>query len=405
MVKFNPFDGEFHRDPYPTYHSLRQQEPIVWSHLGVWVLTRYEEVKIVLSDPRFGSVNIPEKIANKSRYLAKKQRNLDHLRETSQHFLFFLNPPDHTKLRRLCSQAFTTETWQRLTPLIAQLANQNLDRVSDQGSMDFMADFADRLPGQVIAHLLGLPETDCPRLHDLATLLFRLFDPMMTLKASERVNESAIAFSDYLRDQIEWRRKKPTDDLLSTLLAVGKADDSLTEAEVISLVIMLFIAGEQTSSALLGNGLLALLHHRDQMNLLREKPELLPAAVEEMMRYDSPTQLIVRVALEPVILGNQRIAAGDNLVLCLGAANRDTDRFLEPDRLNILREDNRHLAFAGGIHFCIGAGLARLEANIAFKTILERLASIDLPETSLEWRENIVLRSLQSLPITFQTSG
>jgi cytochrome P450 len=124
-----------------------------------------------------------------------------------------------------------------------------------------------------------------------------------------------------------------------------------------------------------------------------------------MMRYDSPTQLIVRVALEPVILGNQRIAAGDNLVLCLGAANRDTDRFLEPDRLNILREDNRHLAFAGGIHFCIGAGLARLEANIAFKTILERLASIDLPETSLEWRENIVLRSLQSLPITFQTSG
>lgn len=405
-VKFNPFEPEFHRDPYPTYHYLRETQPIHWSFLGGWVLTRYADIKFVLGDPRFLSLPIPQGLAQKSQYLQKKQKNLDAIAQIGSNFLFFVDNTDHTRLRRLIGKVFSAERIGQIIPQIQQIADDLIDRVQPQGQMDAVADFAEQLPGRVIAQIMGLPAEDWESLHEWSHDLFRIFDPFMPLKICDRMNQAALEFTAYLRLQLAQRRQTPSSDLISALMTVQEQGDRLSEEEVIAVCIMMFIAAEQTTISLIGNSLLALLRHPDQLALLRQRPELMPQALEELTRYDSPAQIIGRKASETMTLGDQTIEAGQALMLCLGAANRDPAQFSDPDQLNIARTENRHLAFSGGSHFCIGAGLARIEFSIALQTLIQRLPTFQINSdqlAQLAWKENVVLRSLQSLPITFST--
>ena len=401
-VKFNPFDPEFHYDPYPTYQALREQDPVSWTYWGAWVLTRHREVKAVLNDPRFNSLEVNKTLEKKNRYLQSKPDNLDSLVQSTRQFLFFLNPPDHGKFRRLALKAFPAKIWRQAEPFIEKRANELIDRVQHKETMDIMGDFAAKLSGQVIHYLLGLPETDWEQLHQWSMGLARILDPMLPLKVSQAMNRITIPFATYLQKHITQRRRQPTPDLLSRLLAVEENGESLTDDEVISLCMMFFIAGEHTTLSMIGTGTLALINYPDQLTLLQEKPKLISLAVEEMLRYESSIQLVAREAKEPVTLNGKEITAGQNLILSLAAANRDPEVFPEPDRFNILRKENRHVAFSGGTHNCIGAGLTRLEVPIAFNVLLQRLSELKLATDRLVWHESIVLRSLESLPITFK---
>ncbi len=402
--RFNPFDADFHANPYPTFHHLRATDPVHWSFLGVWILTRYVDVKAVLSDPRFQAVQIPRAVKKRSQYLQKRQKNLDALFASVEKSLFFLNPPEHNRLRRIVSKIFTATAIAHLRRHIETIAHRAIDRIQHQGHLDIIADFADPLPGQVAAKLMGLPDADYPQLHRWSSDLFRIFDPMHSLKTAEAMNQVAAEFLDYLRSQIAQQRQQPQPGLLSDLLAIQDENDRLSEAEILATCIMLFAAGEQTTSSIIGNGMLALLRHPDRLTWLRQNPDAIQIATEEIFRYDSPTQLVARVASEPVQLGSKTIQPGQNAILCLGAANRDPAEFPDPDRLNLRRNPNRHIAFAAGPHFCLGAVLARMEVPIALNALVQRLPNLTLTPDPLRWRENIVIRYLRSLPVTFDST-
>lgn len=400
-IRFNPFDPQFKANPYPIYHYLRSHEPVHWGLLGGWVLTRYADVKFVLRDPRFHEVPIPKGICQKSQYLAQKQENLDALAQASSKFLFFLDPPDHTRMRGLVSKAFKTVSFEQLHPQIQAIANDLVAKALPQGCIDVVADFADLLPIRVIARILGLPEQDCEFLLGYSKTLFRVFDPLMSLKACQGMNQLVVEFTGYLLLQIAERRRNPRSDLLTALLLVEEAGERLSEDEVIATCMMLTAAGERTTAITISNGMLALLHHREQLELLKRQSEILPMALEEILRYDSATQLVARMATELLELGGKTVKPGDYLILCLGAANRDPLQFPDPDRLDLKRANNQHVAFATGIHFCAGAGLARIEVPVAINTLIQKLPNPELVTNTFEYGDNVVSRSLKSLPITF----
>ena len=404
-LKFNPFDPAFHVDPYPTYRHLREQDPVHWSFLDVWVLTRYAEVRSVLRDSRFLAVQIPKGVEKRSRYLEKQGKSLDALFEATRHSLFFLNPPDHQRLRGFVSKVFNASMTEKLRAQISAIANELIDSLQHQDRLDIISDFAEQLPIRVMSRMMGFPDSDCDQLHRWSTELFRVFDPMRSLRVAEAMNQVAADFLAYLREQLAHRRQHPQADFLSDLVAVEEQGENLSESEILATCIMLFMAGEQTTTSSIGNGLLALFQHPEQLAWIKQHPEAMQKAVEELFRYDSPTQLVARVAAEPIELAGKTIEPGHNLILCLGAANRDPDVFAEPDQLQLSRPDNRHLAFAAGSHVCLGAGLARLEVPIALQILLQRLPNLERVVEPPKWRENIVIRSLQSLPATFTSTA
>lgn len=338
---------------------------------------------------------------SKSQYLAQKQENLDALAQASSKFLFFLDPPDHTRMRGLVSKAFKTVSFEQLHPQIQAIANDLVAKALPQGCIDVVADFADLLPIRVIARILGLPEQDCEFLLGYSKTLFRVFDPLMSLKACQGMNQLVVEFTGYLLLQIAERRRNPRSDLLTALLLVEEAGERLSEDEVIATCMMLTAAGERTTAITISNGMLALLHHREQLELLKRQSEILPMALEEILRYDSATQLVARMATELLELGGKTVKPGDYLILCLGAANRDPLQFPDPDRLDLKRANNQHVAFATGIHFCAGAGLARIEVPVAINTLIQKLPNPELVTNTFEYGDNVVSRSLKSLPITF----
>ncbi len=397
--KFNPLDPEFQADPYPTYHHLRCFEPIHRTFMGVWLLTRYADAKAVLRDSRFCIYPTPKKIKEKSHYL--ELGDFNGLVQATGKWLIYLNPPDHTRLRGLVSKAFSSASVKCWRPQIQGVADELIGKVWDKGSMDIMSDFACPLPVKVIAAILGLPIEDCSNLHRWTDELSLVLDPLRSLKDYERMNKVALEFTDYFKSLIAQRQKRPQEDLLSTLIAAKEQDNKLSEEEIVSLCMLLFVAGEETTINLIGNGMLALLRHPDQMQKLKQEPTLIQGAVEELLRYDSPIQLNTRVAIENVDIGGKTIRAGEKVYIALGGANRDPEQFPEPERLDITRQQNGHLSFADGIHYCIGAALARLEAEIAINTLVQKLPNLRLATDRLEWRKNIILRSLKALPVTF----
>jgi cytochrome P450 len=310
-----------------------------------------------------------------------------------------LDPPAHTRMRNLVNKAFTPRVVERMRPHIEEIADELIDALPEPGRLDVVTDLAVPLPVIVIAETLGVPLADRQRFKawssDIASTLAGPFQPADVL---ERAQVASNELADYFRDQIDLRRSEPRDDLLSALVAAEEQGDLLSEDELLATCVLLLVAGNETTTNLIGNGMLALLQNPDQRRLLQEDPSLLPAAVEEMLRYDGPAQMTSRIATEAMTLRGQQIEPGQVLLALLGAANRDPEQFPEPDRFDIRRANNRHLAFGYGIHYCIGAPLALAETQVAFETLLRRLPEPE-PAGEAQWGASFILRGLKSLPV------
>lgn len=404
LYQFNPFDAEFKANPYPYYDYLRTHDPIHWGMLGGWVITRYADAKAILKDTRVDEAPMPDSFRKKSQYLAKKDRDLEALILASQHWLFFLNPPDHSKMRGLVAKAFKEQSLQKMTPEIQTIANQLLLPFKEKGSLDIVTDFANFIPIKVMMKFMGLPKQDEYFVRGWVRDIFRIFDPLNSLHKCEEMNQISREFSGYLQEHINYRRKQPQSDLITALVEAEDRGEKLTDTEIISSCMMLAAAGEGTTASTIGNSILALLNHREQLELLQQQPNLINKAVEELLRYDSPTQLVLRQAREPLEIAGKLIKKGDFIIVCLGSANRDSQQFVDPDRLDLCRSDNQHIAFATGIHFCLGAALARIEVPIAINTLVQQLPNLQSAINTVEYHDNVVTRFLKSLPVTFDVA-
>src|SRR5882762_3557554 len=394
-MPFNPMDPEFLADPYPTYRRLRSGDPVHHNPLGFWVLTRYEDVVTVLRDQRFVKEPIATFVAARVGVPVPAGIGLSMLDR---------DPPDHTRLRGLVSKAFTPRVVERLRAHIQQIVDGLLARVEGKGSMDLIEEFAYPLPVTVICEMLGVPVEDHERFKAWGLDIARGLDAILLPPDSEVAQRSLAgrrALADYFRGLIAERRASPRDDMLSGLIAAEEAGDKLDEDELLATCILLLVAGHETTVNLIGNGTLALLRHPDELRRLRENPALIASAVEELLRYDGPVQRTARIPSAAVAIGGLTIEAGEMVMPFIGAADRDPAHFPDPDRLDIARSDNRHIAFGLGIHFCLGAPLARLEGQIAINTLVQRLPKLALATDRPEYRQSLTLRGLKTLPVAF----
>jgi cytochrome P450 len=394
-VYFNPMDPEFVADPYQTYHRLRATDPVHHSPLGFWVLTRYEDVVAVLRDPRLAKEAIASVVAARFGVEVPVGMRLSMLDR---------DPPDHTRLRGLVSKAFTPRVVEALRPHIQQIVDGLLERVERAGSMDLIEEFAYPLPVVVICEMLGVPVEDHERFKGWSLEIARSLDLILQPPDSDLARRSVDArhaLTDYFRGLIAERRASPRADMLSALIAAEEAGDRLSEQELMATCILLLVAGHETTVNLIGNGTLALLRHPDELRRLRENPLLIGSAVEELLRYDGPVQRTARIPSAAVTIGGRTIEAGEMVMPFIGAADRDPAHFPDPDRLDIARSDNRHIAFGLGIHFCLGAPLARLEGQIAINTLVRRLPKLALATDRPEYRQSLTLRGLKTLPVAF----
>jgi cytochrome P450 len=397
----DPFAPEIRANPYPTYERMREHGRVVWSPDGVPMLTGYDDIVAILRDHERWSND-----GTKSKY-ADRPDDVDLggglLGAINARPMLFTDPPDHTRLRGLVNKAFTPRAVERLRPRMEAIVDELLDEVAGAGTMDIIEHVAYPLPVVIIAELLGVPASDRDLLKGWSVPLARTIDPLDNI-SPEFVNEIAAAglgFISYFAQLINERRASPTDDLLSALIAAEEGGDKLTHEEVIVNLILLLIAGHETTTNLIGNGMLALLRNPEAMAELRDDPGLIKTGVEELLRYDSPVQLDARTALVDVEVAGVTIPAKEQPVLFLAAANRDPSQFPNPDRLDLRRTSNAHVAFSSGIHFCVGASLARAEGQVAVNAMLKRMPKLALADDAPPYKENVTLRGLASLPVTF----
>jgi cytochrome P450 len=394
MGELNFFDPDFLADPYPAYHRLRAEDPVHHHPFGFYVLTRYDDVAAFLRDARFG----------KSGYQALFESRFGGGPDGSWLALsmLFRDPPDHTRLRALVSQAFTPRVVETLRPRVQAIVDRLLERVTGTGRMDVIADLAYPLPVTVISELLGVPAEDADAVRGWSLHLARALDAIalpVGPEVIERGRRATGEMVEYFRRLAEERRRRPGPDLLSGLVEAEEAGDRLTERELLATCVLLYVAGHETTVNLIGNGLLALLRHPGEWRRLRDDPALLPGAIEELLRYDGPVQRTGRVAASDAEIGGVPIPAGALVLGFVGAANRDPAHFAEPDRLDVTRDEPRHLAFGSGIHYCLGAPLARLEAQAAIGTLLRRFPALALGVERPVWRPSSTLRGLETLPV------
>ncbi len=384
-------------DPYPWYARMRGEARAYRTSFGPYVVNGYEECQAVLRDPRLGR-GIGVEDTSTGIFGDNGARRGEFL-ELSQHNMLLADPPDHTRLRRLVSRSFTPRQVERLRPAVHELVDDLLDDLAEKGDVEFMGDFALPLPMAVIGELVGVPAADRAGLQPQVRAAAKGIEPVLSDDETEAAIESIATLGEYFSALLEERRRHPRDDLLSSLVEARENDDRLTDEEVVSTAILLFAAGFETTTNLLGNGLLALLTHQDQLADWRAHPDIAPSAVEELLRFDSPVQFNLRTALEPAELLGEPIARGDRIVVLQGAANRDPARFENPEELDLRREDNTPLSFGWGIHHCIGAALARMEGEIAFNAILARFPSVTSKDVDPHWRPSFTLRGLLELPL------
>jgi hypothetical protein len=385
----------FVSDPYPTYDRLRTADPVHFE-ANAWVLSRYADIAAVLKDGRFGFREVqahPNPPAPSGAGNPAGGQLLEILRKGQQvhnpwlSWLGSSNPPHHTRLRAALATTFSPASVAGQRPRIEALTEALLDRVQAAGEMDLIADLADPLPIRVIGEILGVPAQDLARLTAWSRAMKpRLFTPPTLAEYSWGLVARG-AFVDYLRPLLDLRRREPLNDLMSLLLQT-QAEGKQTAEEVVANCMAFFIAGQETTSALLGTALLALLRHPEQMQRLREEPALIISAVEEFLRYDTPAPFIERAALADVELDGRSFRANQGIMLLFGAANRDPAAFTEPDRLAVDRAPNAHLGFSMGMHYCLGAHLARLEAQIVLGAVIRRLPRLALRGAPWEWRSN-----------------
>jgi cytochrome P450 len=394
---------EFYANPYPIYHQLRDADPVHWSDAWKsWVLTRYADVTSTLRDfSRFSNVGridlFLEQLPEEGR--GKMGPLKGHFSRAITH----LDPPDHTRIRKLLKTVLSTHLVQSMRPRIEALVNELISEVQNAGRMDVIRDFAYPLPAIVLGEMLGIPPEDRDQYKkwsdDIGVGL--VGTGRAALDNVQQARQSLFELTDYLRPLVAQRRQHPRNDLISNLIAIEVKGDRLSERELFSTCITLILAGHGTTTNLIGNGILALLRHPDQLEALKNDPSLIEIAVEELLRYDSPLQRIWRMATEDVEIDGKHIRKGQIVLPTMGAANRDPAEFSEPDRLNIRRQDNPHVALGTGIHLCVGGPLARLQGAIAINALLQRLPSLQLESEALEWEANLFHRGLKSLPVVF----
>jgi len=397
---FNPLSPDFIRDPYPHYDLLRRVDPVHITPHGMYLVSRHAEVSGVVRDKRFGK----DFVERSTRRYGPKIMDEPIFRSMS-HWMLQQDPPDHTRLRGLVVKAFTARRVEDMRPRIQEIVDQTLDRVIPNGHMDLIEDFAFRLPVTIICDMLGIPEEHREVFYTGSRDGGRILDPV-PLSPQEIANGNATYMMSqmYFQQLFELRRKQPGDDLTTQLVQAEEDGSKLTNEELTSNIILLFGAGHETTVNLIGNGLLALHRNPDQLALLKAKPELITNAIEEFLRYDSSVQMTGRVALEDIDdLAGKKIPKGESVLCLLGSANRDPAVYPDsPDRLDIARPNVRPLSFGGGIHFCLGAQLARIEAEVAISTLLRRLPELRLDDAeNPEWRPTFVLRGLKRLPASW----
>jgi cytochrome P450 len=397
---------EFFADPYATYRQLRAGHPVFWSERwGSWLVARYGDIVDALRDHSLYS-NTGRQAAMIARLSAGQQSDFSGL---SSHYtnggLSNQDPPKHTRLRGLINLAFTPRVIEALEPRIRETANDLLDALATGEPVDFIKHVANPLPAIVIADLLGLPKQDRESFRSWSNDVTAFLGTGSPDESAATLGQEAmLQLRAYLAEKLAERRACSAQDLLSRFAVAGDLNDVLSENEAVGSCVTLLMGGHETTANLLGNGLLALLRHPDQLALLRENPALIPDAIEEMLRLDAPVQRIWRTVRHDIIINGQLLRAGDSVFLMTGAANRDESHFDDAEQLDIRRKPNRHLTFGLGIHFCLGAALARLEARVAFSTLFERFGHITLAQDSINYHPNIAFRGLVSLPVVLSTT-
>jgi len=398
---YHLLDPKVLADPYPLYRALRETAPVAWDpYLSCWVVTGYDETLIVLREFSADRTPTPAFMARLG------LGEIGPLAEVMCRQMLFLDAPAHTRMRKLCSAAFTPRRVQALERHIVQIANDLVDAALPHGQIDVVSDFAERLPAIVTAHLLGMPPEDHLQLKawsaDFAEMLGNFqHNPGGVVRVLKSLDE----MTRYFRSAIREERRTLRGGLVKSLVEAEVEGARLTEEEVIANVIVTMVGGQETTTNLIGNGMLTLLRHPDKLAQLRDRPALAETAIEELLRFESPSQHTGRIARSEVVLGGQTIAKGAPVLAVMAAANRDPTRFADPDTLDLARADNRHLAFGWAAHFCFGAPLARMEARIAFATLLQRLPGLALGSDPTVWRQNLGLRGLTALPLTFTPVG
>jgi cytochrome P450 len=390
----NPLQGPgFLHNPYPEYARLRSCAPVQRVPTGngrySYLITGYAEARAAFADPRLSK--------DTARFFADKPSRRNLHPAVSQNMLA-TDPPRHARLRRLVTKAFTRGTIDRLRPYIQQVTTERVDAFLPDGRADLIEDLAIPLPVTVICHMLGVPEADRPALHQWSNDLFAAGQPA-------QIDAASHAIADFMAGLVETKRRAPDDSLLADLIAARDGRDRLDESELVSLAVLLLVAGHETTTNFIGNAALGLLQHPESLARLREDPQLLDTALDELLRFDSPVGIATfRYSTEPFTLGGTDIPPGVPVLIAPGAANRDPARFPEPDLLDLDRDAKGHLAFGHGIHRCLGAPLARAEAEIALGTLLARCGQLELavPAGDLQWRHTRLMRGLESLPVRFQ---
>ncbi len=394
---YHLLDPEVLANPYPLYQQLRTEDPVHWDpFLHAWVVTRYADVITVLQ--RFLSNRTP----TAEQLTALGLESLTPLAKVMVHQMLFLDPPAHGRVRGLASKAFTPRRVEVLRGHIQEITDSLLDAVQGKGEMDIIADLAYPLPAIVTAEMLGVPTSDWKQLTvwsgNFAQVLGNFqHNPDHAAQAIRSLEEMIAYFGAAIREN----EKHPREGLINALMTAEQDGDRLTEEEIIANSIVTMVGGQETTTNLIGNGILSLLRYPDQLAKLQSNSSLIPSAVEELLRYESPSQHTARLAPDDVLLGGKTIRKRQAVIAVMGAANHDPERFPDPDRLDICRQDNRHVAFAWAAHFCFGAPLARIEGQTAFETVLRRMPELSLKPGPITWRENLGLRGLTALPVTF----
>ncbi|MEU5536127.1 cytochrome P450 [Streptomyces sp. NPDC020362] len=392
-VAFDPRDPSVRTDPYPIYRRLRETDPIHRSNFGYWVLSRYADVDAVLRAPEASS-----EFYRNTTWANRRGGPQSPLVRSVQNWMLMLDGPAHRRIRSVISKVFTRAAVERLRPRVSAETVRLLDALGE-GETDLIQGLALPLPVTVTCELLGLPTDDRDRCRRWTEHISRVIDPSITVEDTAGMNAAEVEFREYVSGHIEERRAAPRDDILSLLVHSDVEGDRLTDEEIIANIQFLFVAGHETTVNLVGNGLLALLRHPEQLRTLRDDPELIANAVDEISRYDSPVQIVSRILAGSVELGDVTLPEGAKVMLLFGAAGRDPERYPDPDRLDVTRTGTKTLAFSGGPHYCLGAGLGKMETAIVLTELLRRYSKIELATEDLVWRSNVSFRGLQELPL------
>ncbi|MFI9345969.1 cytochrome P450 [Streptomyces sp. NPDC052773] len=398
MAAFDPWDPAFLADPYPAYAELRARGRVHhYEPTNQWLVPHHADVSALLRDRRLGRT-YQHRFSHEEFGRTPPPPEQEPFHTLNDHGMLDLEPPDHTRIRRLVSKAFTPRTVERLKPYVERLAGELVDGLVRRGGGDLLAEVAEPLPVAVIAEMLGVPESDRAPLRPWSADICGMYELNPSKETAARAVRASVEFSDYLRELIAERRKDPGDDLISGLIAAHDEDDRLTEQEMISTCVLLLNAGHEATVNATVNGWWALLRHPDQLAALRADHSLVPAAIEELMRYDTPLQLFERWVLDDIEIDGTVIPRGAELALLFGSANHDPAVFTEPGRLDLTREENPHISFSAGIHYCIGAPLARLELAASMRALLERAPTLSLASEPKR-KPNFVIRGLEGLDV------